>query len=288
MIPGSSHLEPVNWRGDGQEFALLSGNMREGGMIDGQLRRVVMFPDDGHPDLASAVLISPAIGVTRSSCGIRRGCGSTRRTGRSAGSRIYAPVSATRTTTTRTTARRCRCQAGPRRDEQGGGVRVRVGPEASVTFMGAAMIWTQHSQTPIERAKRQATFQLDCDRPMTRPEPMTREGTLARIDRHRGPWDFVIVGGGATGVGVAVDAASRGYAVLLLEQSDFGKGTSSRSTKLVHGGVRYLEQGNISLVMEALQGARHPAPERAAPGHATCRSSSRTTTGGRRRSTGWA
>lgn len=55
MIPGSSHLEPVNWRGDGQEFALLSGNIREGGMIDGRLRRVVMFPDDGHPDLAAAV-----------------------------------------------------------------------------------------------------------------------------------------------------------------------------------------------------------------------------------------
>jgi hypothetical protein len=55
MIPGSSHLEPVNWRGDGQEFALLSGNVREGGMIDGELRRVVVFPDDGHPDLASAV-----------------------------------------------------------------------------------------------------------------------------------------------------------------------------------------------------------------------------------------
>jgi hypothetical protein len=55
LIPGSSHLEPVNWRGDGQEFALLSGNIRDGGMIDGELRRVVMFPDDGHPDLASAV-----------------------------------------------------------------------------------------------------------------------------------------------------------------------------------------------------------------------------------------
>jgi glycerol-3-phosphate dehydrogenase len=64
---------------------------------------------------------------------------------------------------------------------------------------------------------------------------------------------MVVVGGGATGVGVAVDAASRGYDVLLLEQSDFGKGTSSRSTKLVHGGVRYLEQGNVSLVMEALR-----------------------------------
>ena len=55
----------------------------------------------------------------------------------------------------------------------------------------------------------------------------------------------MIIGGGATGAGIAVDAASRGYQVLLLEQSDFGKGTSSRSTKLVHGGVRYLEQGNF-------------------------------------------
>jgi glycerol-3-phosphate dehydrogenase len=75
----------------------------------------------------------------------------------------------------------------------------------------------------------------------------------ARRRQHAGPWDLIVIGGGATGVGVAVDAASRGYAVLLLEQSDFGKGTSSRSTKLVHGGVRYLEQGNISLVMEALK-----------------------------------
>ncbi len=71
--------------------------------------------------------------------------------------------------------------------------------------------------------------------------------------RRSEPWDLLIIGGGATGVGVAVDAASRGYDVLLLEQHDFGKGTSSRSTKLVHGGVRYLEQGNISLVMEALK-----------------------------------
>jgi glycerol-3-phosphate dehydrogenase len=76
---------------------------------------------------------------------------------------------------------------------------------------------------------------------------------LSRVLDQQEPWDMVIVGGGATGVGVAVDAASRGYEVLLLEQSDFGKGTSSRSTKLVHGGVRYLEQGNISLVMEALK-----------------------------------
>jgi rhamnogalacturonan endolyase len=56
MIPGSSHVQPVNWRGDGQEFAMLNANIREGGMIDGQLRRVVMFPDDGHPDLAYQVL----------------------------------------------------------------------------------------------------------------------------------------------------------------------------------------------------------------------------------------
>jgi len=62
-----------------------------------------------------------------------------------------------------------------------------------------------------------------------------------------------VVGGGATGAGIAIDAASRGYDTLLVERSDFGKGTSSRSTKLVHGGVRYLEQGNITLVMEALR-----------------------------------
>jgi glycerol-3-phosphate dehydrogenase len=75
----------------------------------------------------------------------------------------------------------------------------------------------------------------------------------SRIRSHQAAWDIVVVGGGATGVGVAIDAAARGYDVLLLEQSDFGKGTSSRSTKLVHGGVRYLEQGNLSLVMEALK-----------------------------------
>jgi glycerol-3-phosphate dehydrogenase len=82
---------------------------------------------------------------------------------------------------------------------------------------------------------------------------MTRQQTLDRVRDHRAPWDFLVVGGGATGVGVAVDAAARGFDVLLLEQSDFGKGTSSRSTKLVHGGVRYLQQGNVPLVMEALK-----------------------------------
>jgi glycerol-3-phosphate dehydrogenase len=82
---------------------------------------------------------------------------------------------------------------------------------------------------------------------------MTRSEMLDRATERREPWDIVVIGGGATGVGVAVDAAARGYTVLLLEQHDFGKGTSSRSTKLVHGGVRYLERGNIGLVMEALK-----------------------------------
>ena len=82
---------------------------------------------------------------------------------------------------------------------------------------------------------------------------MNRAEMWGRVTQHRGPWDMIIVGGGATGVGIAIDAASRGYDVLLLEQSDFCKGTSSRSTKLAHGGVRYLEKGDIGLVMEALK-----------------------------------
>jgi glycerol-3-phosphate dehydrogenase len=86
---------------------------------------------------------------------------------------------------------------------------------------------------------------------------MRRESMLARIRErqisNQAQWDIIVIGGGATGAGIAVDAASRGYSVLLLEREDFGKATSSRSTKLVHGGVRYLEQGNISLVMEALK-----------------------------------
>jgi len=82
---------------------------------------------------------------------------------------------------------------------------------------------------------------------------MKRNDMLQQARQRTEPWDIIVIGGGATGVGVAVDAATRGYATLLLEQHDFGKGTSSRSTKLVHGGVRYLEQGNVSLVMEALK-----------------------------------
>lgn len=82
---------------------------------------------------------------------------------------------------------------------------------------------------------------------------MNRDVSLERVLQRREPWDIAVIGGGATGVGIALDAASRGYDVVLFEQSDFGKGTSSRSTKLIHGGVRYLQQGNVSLVMEALK-----------------------------------
>jgi glycerol-3-phosphate dehydrogenase len=80
---------------------------------------------------------------------------------------------------------------------------------------------------------------------------MERAAIVERI-RSRDPWDMVIIGGGATGLGAAVDAAARRYRVLLLEAHDYAKGTSSRSTKLVHGGVRYLAEGDISLVREAL------------------------------------
>ncbi len=82
---------------------------------------------------------------------------------------------------------------------------------------------------------------------------MNRDEMMRQLQDDSILWDLIIIGGGATGLGVAVDAASRGYKPLLLEQSDFGKGTSSRSTKLVHGGVRYLQQGNVSLVLEALK-----------------------------------
>ena len=81
---------------------------------------------------------------------------------------------------------------------------------------------------------------------------MNRDESLRAIEDRSTRWDVVVIGGGASGLGAAVDAASRGYQTLLIEQHDFAKGTSSRSTKLVHGGVRYLRQGNISLVRESL------------------------------------
>ena len=81
---------------------------------------------------------------------------------------------------------------------------------------------------------------------------MNRQEALAAI-RQKIVWDIIVIGGGATGLGIAVDAAKRGFKVVLLEKNDFAKGTSSRSTKLVHGGVRYLAQGNLKLVIEALR-----------------------------------
>jgi glycerol-3-phosphate dehydrogenase len=81
---------------------------------------------------------------------------------------------------------------------------------------------------------------------------LNRDQNIARL-ADANDWDMVIVGGGATGLGTALDAALRGYRVALCEQSDFAKGTSSRSTKLIHGGVRYLQQGNVSLVTESLR-----------------------------------
>lgn len=82
---------------------------------------------------------------------------------------------------------------------------------------------------------------------------MNRTKNLKKLKNHKKKWDIIIIGGGASGLGTAIDAASRGYKTLLLEKYDFAKGTSSRSTKLVHGGVRYLQNGDISLVIEALK-----------------------------------
>jgi glycerol-3-phosphate dehydrogenase len=80
---------------------------------------------------------------------------------------------------------------------------------------------------------------------------------LSELGRAARPWDVVVIGGGATGLGAAVEAAARGYRTLLVERSDFAKETSSRSTKLVHGGVRYLEQMNLTLVLDALRERGH-------------------------------
>ena len=83
------------------------------------------------------------------------------------------------------------------------------------------------------------------------PAPTRRKALMHRLAQPH-HYDLAVIGGGATGLGVALDAAARGFSVVLVESHDFAKGTSSRATKLVHGGVRYLAQGNISLVREAL------------------------------------
>jgi glycerol-3-phosphate dehydrogenase len=82
---------------------------------------------------------------------------------------------------------------------------------------------------------------------------MNRASSLQNLLADGKMWDIAVIGGGCTGVGIALDAASRGYSVCLLEQNDFGKGASSRSTKLIHGGVRYLQRGNLKLVIESLK-----------------------------------
>ena len=99
------------------------------------------------------------------------------------------------------------------------------------------------------------------------PSATDRAALLARLAQPQ-TYDVAVIGGGATGLGVALDAAARGFSVVLVESHDFAKGTSSRATKLVHGGVRYLAQGNIALVREALHERTtllHNAPHLAQP-----------------------
>ena len=81
---------------------------------------------------------------------------------------------------------------------------------------------------------------------------MKRSEMIAKISKNSKEFDFIIIGGGATGIGIALEASARGYSTILLEKSDFTKSTSSKSTKLVHGGVRYLAQGDVGLVREAV------------------------------------
>ena len=82
---------------------------------------------------------------------------------------------------------------------------------------------------------------------------MKRETGIKNLSDSTKTWDIIVIGGGASGLGAAVDAAARGYSTLLLEKYDFAKGTSSRSTKLIHGGVRYLAQGDIALDLGSYQ-----------------------------------
>jgi glycerol-3-phosphate dehydrogenase len=86
---------------------------------------------------------------------------------------------------------------------------------------------------------------------------IARQEILSQLGAASEPWDVLVIGGGATGLGAAVESAARGYRTLLVERSDFVKETSSRSTKLVHGGVRYLEQMNLTLVLDALRERGH-------------------------------
>ena len=82
---------------------------------------------------------------------------------------------------------------------------------------------------------------------------MNRYEMLDQIAERKKPWEFIVIGGGAAGLGTAVEASARGYDTLLLEQGDFACGSSSRGSKLAHGGVNYLREGNVSFVLEALR-----------------------------------
>src|SRR5205814_10119328 len=102
----------------------------------------------------------------------------------------------------------------------------------------------RHNALPQERSRNHTT-----EPPA---QSMNRNQAVSVLHARKEPWDVVIIGGGATGLGAGVDAASRGYRTLVVEQHDFAKGSSSRSTKLIHGGVRYLAQGRLGLVRRAL------------------------------------
>ena len=118
---------------------------------------------------------------------------------------------------------------------------------------GATALLIAHGESQLEvftTFPHRCKLKSDMDS-ASEPLPTVRKKLLARLAEDR-IYDIAVVGGGATGLGVALDAAARGFSVVLLESHDFAKGTSSRATKLVHGGVRYLAQGNISLVREAL------------------------------------
>src|SRR5213075_1844015 len=86
---------------------------------------------------------------------------------------------------------------------------------------------------------------------------MHREAMRAALDAARDPWDVLVIGGGATGLGCALESVRRGYRTALVEQHDFASGTSSRSTKLFHGGVRYLRGGHFNMVKQSLDERAH-------------------------------
>lgn len=103
----------------------------------------------------------------------------------------------------------------------------------------------------VDRADGPRAGEIRAEVRQVKAAPIERSALLAAL-RDEAPWDVLIIGGGATGLGIAVDAAARGLRTALIEARDFSSGTSSRSTKLIHGGVRYLAQGNLTLVREAL------------------------------------